>query len=319
MTRHWTFGRRVGAGFALTLILAIAVGAVSAIALRSVRSSKDQITGYAARLTQTEQLRALRAQRSAELRSYTQTTEASHLAALRAARSDYVATVGRIRTGLRSGEERRLLDAVSKADDAYQRQLDKVTAAPETVTANADQTRTVTLQVDSAVAAFVAQETKLLNAASRSASNTTAWALGLVSSLTAVAVLLGILVAYLVTRTLNRQIGSTVGQVQSSAAELETAASQQATSAKEEATAMAQITTTMSELLSTSREIAGDRHGGTRVGDRYPAAGRAHRRPHAGAGRQVAADRRRPRHRRRTGRADQHPGDQRDHRGGRRR
>ncbi|HEV7856205.1 MAG TPA: methyl-accepting chemotaxis protein, partial [Herminiimonas sp.] len=58
------------------------------------------------------------------------------------------------------------------------------------------------------------------------------------------------------TRSLSRQIGSAVGQVQSSSAELQATANQQATGAKEQATAMNEIATTISELLATSRQIA---------------------------------------------------------------
>jgi methyl-accepting chemotaxis protein len=58
------------------------------------------------------------------------------------------------------------------------------------------------------------------------------------------------------TRSLSRQIGSAVGQVQSSSAELQATANQQATGAKEQATSMNEIATTISELLATSRQIA---------------------------------------------------------------
>lgn len=60
----------------------------------------------------------------------------------------------------------------------------------------------------------------------------------------------------LITRSLTQQIGTAVGQVQSSSTELQAAANQQATGAKEQATAMNEISTTISELLATSRQIA---------------------------------------------------------------
>jgi CHASE3 domain sensor protein len=60
----------------------------------------------------------------------------------------------------------------------------------------------------------------------------------------------------LITRSLGRQIGSSVGRIQSSSAELQSAANQQATATKEQATAMSEISTTISELLATSRQIA---------------------------------------------------------------
>ena len=64
------------------------------------------------------------------------------------------------------------------------------------------------------------------------------------------------LVGWLIARTLARQIGSVVRNVQSSSAELQSAANQQVTSAKEQATAMNEISTTISELLATAKQIA---------------------------------------------------------------
>jgi methyl-accepting chemotaxis protein len=63
-------------------------------------------------------------------------------------------------------------------------------------------------------------------------------------------------IGWFITRSLSRQIGSAVLQIQSSSAELQIAANQQATGAKEQSTAMAEISTTISELLATTRQIA---------------------------------------------------------------
>ena len=62
--------------------------------------------------------------------------------------------------------------------------------------------------------------------------------------------------AFVITRSLATQIGSAVQHVRSSSAELQTAANQQVTGSREQATAMTEITTTISELLATSRQIA---------------------------------------------------------------
>jgi methyl-accepting chemotaxis protein len=64
------------------------------------------------------------------------------------------------------------------------------------------------------------------------------------------------LMGWLISRALTRQIGSTVRHIQSASAELQSAANQQVTSAKEQATAMTEITTTISELLATAKQIA---------------------------------------------------------------
>lgn len=63
-------------------------------------------------------------------------------------------------------------------------------------------------------------------------------------------------VGWFISRALGRQIGGAVRHIQSSSAELQSAANQQATGAKEQATAMNEITTTINELLATSRQIA---------------------------------------------------------------
>jgi methyl-accepting chemotaxis protein len=70
-----------------------------------------------------------------------------------------------------------------------------------------------------------------------------------------IVLLCAIAAGVVLTKTLGRQIGTAVGQVQSSSAELQAAATQQATGAKEQATAMSEIATTIGELLATSRQI----------------------------------------------------------------
>ncbi len=62
--------------------------------------------------------------------------------------------------------------------------------------------------------------------------------------------------AYVLGKLLNGQIGTAVQEIQASAAQLGSTATEQATGAREQATAMSEITTTMTELLTTSRQIA---------------------------------------------------------------
>ncbi len=275
MTRHWTFGRQVLAGFTVTLILTLSIGTIATLALRSVLGTKNRITTYVAVLTEAQRLQASRTARATDFRNYTQTRDTAQLAAMRAEHDEFVGLVAGLRARVSTDEERRLLDVISTADATYEQQLDKVAAAPDTVTANTDRTRTVTLALDVTVTAFIHHETQLLNATSQAGSHTAAVSSILVLTVTGAAVAIGLLVAVFVTRALGRQIGTAVGQVQSSAADLETAAGQQATSAKEEATAMAQITTTMTELLTTSRQIAGSAQRVSRIAEQAADAAQA--------------------------------------------
>ena len=74
--------------------------------------------------------------------------------------------------------------------------------------------------------------------------------------LTLVSALAALASGVMLTRSLTRQIGTTIQQLQSSSAELQAAANQQATGASEQAAAMSEVSTTIKELLSTSRQIA---------------------------------------------------------------
>ncbi len=101
------------------------------------------------------------------------------------------------------------------------------------------------------------EERKLLEertAAANARAEQLVWTIG--GGFTA-AIVLALVVATVLTRTLGRQVGSAVQHIQSSAAELQAAATQQATGTREQVSAMTEITTTIKELLSTSRQIAG--------------------------------------------------------------
>jgi methyl-accepting chemotaxis protein len=63
-------------------------------------------------------------------------------------------------------------------------------------------------------------------------------------------------VGILITRSLSRQIGTSVNQIRTSSSDLQAVANQQASSSTEQATAMSEISTTISELLASSRQIA---------------------------------------------------------------
>ena len=111
-----------------------------------------------------------------------------------------------------------------------------------------DDLRRVLGQMDGEERGLLKQRADDVEAAARSATLTIG-----AGTLLALAFVSG--VGWFLSHTLSRQIGTAVGQVQSSSAELQAAATQQATGSKEQATAMSEISTTISELLATSRQI----------------------------------------------------------------
>jgi methyl-accepting chemotaxis protein len=264
MARNWTFGRKVGAGFALIVMLAVAIGVVALYALRSVVASSDRvITGIAPVLIDAEKLDGLQAASSAAARGFLLTREERFLDQLKAVRAESDATVARLRQRTESGEERRILDAVDRARGDHRRAIDRVievrrsTASSEVVSRAFDDEAVPKREALSEhLRAFITLEDKLLENARQAAADNAAFAKTLIITIAVIATIFAVVIAFVLTRTLGRQVVTAVGQVQSSSAELQAAANQQATGAREQATAMSEIATTISELLATSQQIA---------------------------------------------------------------
>ncbi len=264
MARHWTFGQKLAAGFTVTVALAIAIGAVSVYALRSVVSSKDRvITGYAQLLIDAARLEAAVERTVATSRGFLLTGDEASLDRTRDARAEAATVLERLKRNVRSDEGRRQLEAIERSEADHWRALDRVIALRRTgatleATSREFEEQAVPRrqQVAADTEAFVTREEQLLEDARNASTRAASSAVTLLVVIALAAVFFATLVAVVLARTLGRQIGTAVGQVQSSSAELQASANQQATGAKEQATAMSEISTTISELLATSRQIA---------------------------------------------------------------
>jgi methyl-accepting chemotaxis protein len=263
MVRHWTFGQKVGASFAVLVALAIAMGAVAYLALRTVVSTKDQVIDVDAQLLiDAQQVQALGASKGSDARGFLLTGDEQFVTDMQNTRTELGAVLERLRRNVASDDARRLVDGIGQADALHQRAMDAViaqrrtTASLDTVVRAFDvQARPAREQLDAAIRTFVSTEKQRLQSAKQASTDTANLATTLMAVLVAFVALCAIAAGILLTRTLGRQIGTAVGQVQSSSAELQAAATQQATGAKEQATAMTEIATTISELLATSRQI----------------------------------------------------------------
>lgn len=264
MARNWTFGQRVGAGFALTVALTIAIGAIAIYALRNVVSSKDRVIRVDAQiLSDAERLNSLDEQKVAAARAYLLTRNEKYLAPRNEVRANFFAIISRLRQHTETDEGRSILDAIERSQDDYHQAIDRVIAlrgteaSPDAVNRAFESEAVPRREVlDGHINAFAALSARTLEQARQTASDEASSAITLVIAMSVVVAVLSLLTAFALTRGLRRQIGTAVGQVQSSSAELQAAANQQATGAKEQATAMSEITTTIVELLGTSRQIA---------------------------------------------------------------
>ncbi|MGH8471138.1 MAG: HAMP domain-containing methyl-accepting chemotaxis protein [Gammaproteobacteria bacterium] len=262
MARNWTFGQKIGAGFAVTVALTLVIGAVAIYALRTVVTAQDVISVNAYNITDAERLAVASTQRVAAVRGYFLTKQDSHLEELRGHRELFLSILARLRQQVHDPEGRRLIEDIERKEVDYRTTSEKVIAlrqgeaAMDVIVRKFDEeVAPRRIVMNQALDAFIAYGERILEQEKRAATATTTSAIALVVVIAIIVVILATAIALLLTRTLGRQVGTAVGQVQSSSAELQAAANQQATGAKEQATAMNEITTTISELLATSRQI----------------------------------------------------------------
>jgi methyl-accepting chemotaxis protein len=264
MNQTWTFGQKLAAGLAVTVLLGLTIGAVSIFALKSVVEAKDRVIDVNIQLlVDAQRLQAARQQKSSALRGFLLTRDDRHLDELRQARQIFVDVTSRLKSNVDSAEGRDLADSITRAEAEHQQVTDEVIALRRTerpleemeqafdakVLPKADR-----LQQD--IERFTARAERRLAEAKQAATDTSTSAISLVLLIAGAAVVFAGMVAFFMSRHLGRQLGAAVGQVQSSSAELQAAASQQAIGSKEQATATREITTTITELLATSRQIA---------------------------------------------------------------
>jgi methyl-accepting chemotaxis protein len=264
MGRSWTFGQKVGAGFAMTLLFTIIMGVVAIYALLTVVADKDRVIDVnASNRLDAERLSAAVESKIASVRGFLLTADEDRVENVRTARADFAAALARLRARASSNDSSRLLGQIERREAEHQAVLERIVALRRTDAPLDEVARRFEREASpkrEALAqemdALLAAEQQVLEAAKQAASDTASAAINLVVGLAALAALLALATALVLTRTLSRQIGSAVQHVQSSSTELQTAANQQASGATEQSTAMNEITTTITELLVTSRQIA---------------------------------------------------------------
>jgi CHASE3 domain sensor protein len=276
MGRHWTFSQKIVAGFVLTVSLAVLIGAVAIYALRTTVASKDQVIDVHARLlVDAGKLAAASERKGSASRGYLLTRGEPLLTEGREARAAFTSSLEEVRR-LVSADGRAQIDRIGRFEQEHQQALGRTDAPIEAVARAFDeQVLPKRAQLDAEVEAFAAREERILREAEQASTDTASSAVMLVLLITFGAIVSAGLVAVLLSRSLARQIGNAVGQVQSSSAELQAAANQQATGSREQATAMSEISTTISELLATSRQIAEGAQRVARIAEQTAAAARS--------------------------------------------
>jgi methyl-accepting chemotaxis protein len=259
MNRAWSFGRKIGIGFAMAVLMTVLVGYIGIRALGQVVEAKDRVLEDNAKaVTTAKELEVAAEQRVAAVRGFIISREAKYLEDIAKASAR-----GAVRPRATTPEVRSQVGSIDRADEEFRQVQERVVQMVKAGATNAtleavvvNDMRPKRQQLDAAIDGLITLELRLLDDATRGANDAVRAATQQLYVLTVLAGLFAVAAALFLTRTLGAQVGLAVGQVQSSSAELQAAASQQATSSREQSTAMTEITTTISEILATSRQIA---------------------------------------------------------------
>jgi methyl-accepting chemotaxis protein len=260
----WTFGKKIGAAFALTVGLSLIVGIVAIYALRDVVESKDRIISVTAQnVADAQRLGVSSARKSSSIRGFLLSKQERQLQLIRERRQLFLDVLPRMRARAPEPEALRMLGEAERLEAAHETSAQRLIALRRTdlpleqILKIFDEDVQPKLDALARTLDSFTERAEQRLAVEKEATNARAsFAVALIATVYGLVMLLSIGASIALTGALGRQIGTAVGHVQSSSAELQSAANQQATASKEQATAMSEITTTITELLVTSRQIA---------------------------------------------------------------
>ena len=283
MPGTWTIGRKIAAGFAAVVALAILTAAAGVYGLRRVVAEQDHLLSVHARsLHDAEELDSAFERKIAEVRGFFFTRDDHFLDLVREARAHYFTVLERLKKQELSEDGKRRLAEIEKGEAEHQERLDRAFAMlkskvdPEIVAGIMRQDLAPRReQIYQKIAEFVRMEGRLLEEAKVEAAGHSASAQALVLAGSLAAAVLAVAVALVLGRALSRQIGTAIQHVQGTSTELRTAATQQASGAKEQSGAMTEVATTISELLATSRQIADSAKRVAAIAEKTAASGRS--------------------------------------------
>jgi methyl-accepting chemotaxis protein len=264
MIDKWTFGRKIGAGFALSFVLLTAIGSVAYVSINKLMSTTQWVTHTQEVLERIAAVLSSLKDAETGQRGYVITGDDAFLEPYRTGSRDALVVVKDLRklTADNPAQQKRVdsIEPLLAAKLAELKQtIDFRGKASIEETAKIirggegkrlmDDIRRILNEMDN-------EERGLLKDRVAEGAGAASGAKSVIIFGTLLCLLCVTIVGMLITRSLSRQIGDSVGQIQSSSTELQAAANQQATATKEQATAMSEISMTISELLATSRQIA---------------------------------------------------------------
>ncbi len=283
MFKEWTFGRKLGLGFAIALVVLLVTSTLGYRSTARLIENEHWVAHTYQVRRDISDLDSYLKDAETGVRGFVITGDAAFLRP----HDDALPSIDRVlaeitRLTADNGPQQRRVESLREPIAARLAQLREVIAqrrsggldAAVRAVSTGDGRRAME-RVLSIMREMDGAELQLLVARNREAeaSANTAKSVILWASLLGAALVLA--AATVIARSLSAQLGGAAQQVQSSSAELQSAATQQAAGAREQATAMTEITTTISELMATSRQIAESAQRVAQIAEQTAAAARA--------------------------------------------
>lgn len=264
MTQSWTFGRKIALGFGLSVAILVLVGAVSYRSTDLLIDNDHSVTHSHAVLEDLARVISVMNDAETGQRGFLLTGDEAYLEPYMLALGAQPAVMADLRAltidnphhqaqiAEAEGLMRAKLAELKRTIDL--RRGPGLEAALKVVLTgegkkDMDDLRKVVATMDTG-------ERDLLRLRSESAEASASGAKTTILAGVALALVLVSFAGFVITRSLNQQLGSAISSIRSSSTELQAAAAQQASGSREQASATTEVSTTIRELLATSRQIA---------------------------------------------------------------
>jgi CHASE3 domain sensor protein len=264
MPQSWTFGRKIALGFGLSVVILLLVGGVAYRSTDVLIENNANVAHSHQVLEDLGQLLSLVKDAETGQRGFVITGDDAFLEPYQQALGPVPKTVASLRalTADNPRQQRRL-------DDVESLIATKLAELGRTIQLRRTQGFEATQKVvqigegkkamddlRNVIDAMDQEERDLLRARGESAGASASGAKTTISVGALFALLLVGGAGYIITRSLNHQLGTAISSIRSSSAELQAAATQQASGSREQSSATSEVSTTIRELLATSRQIA---------------------------------------------------------------
>jgi CHASE3 domain sensor protein len=285
MGQAWTFGRKLTFGFGVSVLMLVVVSVVSYRSTDALIENNHRVTHSHEVLESIAHLLSTLKDAETGQRGFILTGNDEYLEPYLNATAGVPKVVGDLRalTADSSAQQARIAEAVPLIDaklGELKRTIDLRRGAgfePALKVVQTNEGKKVMDDLRRVMTAMDQEERSLLRVRGEAAEAGAKAAEATIVVGSLIALLFVCAAGWIITSSLNRQLGTAVSSIRSASAELEAAASQQATGSREQSSATNEVSTTIRELLSTSRQIAEsaqrvarvaeDTAGGARAGD----------------------------------------------------